>query len=253
MAGLSTTIGGLLALITGKPGRAFTTLSLGFSAGVMVMVSFVELLASGIEVLGFPLAQLAFFVGMGIMFLIDAAIPHDYIAEHGQCRTRPGRRRRKGRGAVSERSRLLRVGLCTAIGVTIHNFPEGMASFAGGLHDVAVGTAIGAAIALHNIPEGLAIASPVYAATGSRLKAFSWAFLSGVAEPIGALLAALALAPFLSEVVLGYVLSAVAGIMVFVALDELLPVAQSYEGEHRSIVGVMAGMAVMALSLWLLA
>ena len=127
-----------------------------------------------------------------------------------------------------------------------------MASFAGALEDPSLGIAIAVAIALHNIPEGLAVSAPVYAATGSRSKAFWWSFLSGIAEPIGAGLAALVLMPFLNEATLGYVLAGVAGIMVFISLDELVPVARSFGEEHLSIVGVVAGMAVMTVSLWML-
>jgi ZIP family zinc transporter len=139
-----------------------------------------------------------------------------------------------------------------ALGIGIHNFPEGMATFAGALQDLSLGVAIAGAIALHNIPEGLAVSAPIYAATGSRRKAFLWSFLSGVAEPAGAAVAALVLMPFLTETVLGLMLAVVAGIMVFISLDELVPVARSFGQEHLSIVGVGLGMAVMAASLWLL-
>jgi ZIP family zinc transporter len=147
---------------------------------------------------------------------------------------------------------LLKTGLFVALGIGIHNFPEGMAAFAGALEDPSLGIAIAVAIAIHNIPEGLAVSAPVYAATGSRAKAFWWSFLSGVAEPVGAGLAALVLMPFLNETVLGFVLAAVAGIMVFISLDELVPIARSFGEEHLSIVGVVVGMVVMALSLWML-
>ena len=139
-----------------------------------------------------------------------------------------------------------------ALGIGIHNFPEGMASFVGALQDPSLGISIAVAIAIHNIPEGLAVAAPIVAATGSRKKAFWWSLLAGLAEPVGAGVAALVLFPFLSDAVLGYILAAVAGIMVFITLDELIPVSRSFGKEHLSIVGVGLGMAVMALSLWLL-
>lgn len=240
LAGLSTTLGSVLALFVRKPSPRFMALTLGFSGGVMVLVSFVELLQGGIEAIGFGPAHLAFFGGMGVMFLVDALIPHDYMAEHHH--TEEGK----------HNSRLLKTGLFVALGIGIHNFPEGMASFAGALENPSLGVAIAAAIALHNIPEGLAVSAPVLAATGSRAKAFWWSFLSGVAEPIGAGLAALVLLPFLSATVLGVVLAAVAGIMVFISLDELVPSARCFGEEHLSIVGVIAGMVVMAFSLWLL-
>jgi ZIP family zinc transporter len=282
LAGLSTTIGSLLALFVRKPGSRLMTLTLGFSGGVMILVSFVELLPGGIDALGFGLANLAFFGGMMAMFLIDALIPHDYMAEHHHTETENGQdaplgqpfnpstelpstvpstslRAGLGTGRAQDKaedaalkSRLLKAGLFVALGLGIHNFPEGMATFATSLSDPQLGIAIAVAIAFHNIPEGLAVSAPVYAATGSRGKAFWWSFLSGVAEPVGALLAAAVLMPFLSEAVLGGLLSVVAGIMVFISIDELLPVSRAYGEEHLSIVGIVGGMVVMALSLWML-
>jgi ZIP family zinc transporter len=247
LAGLSTTIGSVLALFVREPGPRVMTLTLGFSGGVMVLVSFVELLAGGIEAIGFAPANLAFFGGMVLMFLIDALIPHDYMAEHHHTEGSSD----EGE-AEAMKGRLLKAGLFVALGLGIHNFPEGMASFATALSDPQLGIAIAIAIAIHNIPEGLAVSAPVYAATGSRSKAFWWSFLSGVAEPLGALLAAIVLLPFLNDAMLGVLLSAVAGIMVFISVDELLPVSRAYEEEHLSIVGVVVGMAVMSLSLWML-
>jgi ZIP family zinc transporter len=177
---------------------------------------------------------------MAAMFLIDVLIPHDYIAEHHREK------------AGTYHGRLLKTGFFVALGVAIHNFPEGIASLASTLEDTRLGIAVAAAIALHNIPEGLAVSAPVYVATGSRGKAFMWSFLSGVAEPVGAGLAALVLTPFLSETLLGYVVATVAGIMVFISLDELVPVACSLGEEHVPIVGAGVGMVVMSLSLWML-
>jgi ZIP family zinc transporter len=224
VAGLATTIGSLLGIFVKQPGPRFMALTLGFAAGVMVLVSFVELLAGGIEAVGFGPAHVAFFAGMLGMFLIDFLIPHEYMAE--RHRTKEG-----------EQGALLKTGILVALGLGIHNFPEGMATFAGALQDLSL---------------GVAVSAPVYAATGSRRKAFLLSFLSGVAEPAGAAVAALFLLPFLNDVVLGLMLAAVAGIMVFISLDELVPAARSFGEEHLSIVGVGLGMAVMAASLWML-
>jgi ZIP family zinc transporter len=239
LAGLATTVGSVLGIFVRKPGPRFMALTLGFAGGVMILVSFVELLQGGIEVVGFGPAHVAFFAGMLGMLLIDFLIPHEYMAESHH-------------GGEGGQGGLLKTGVLVALGIGIHNFPEGMATFAGALQDVSLGVAIAGAIALHNIPEGLAVSAPVYAATGSRSKAFLWSFLSGVAEPVGAAVAALLLLPFLTETVLGFMLAVVAGIMVFISLDELVPVARSFGQEHLSIVGVGLGMAVMAASLWML-
>lgn len=238
-AGLSTTIGSVIGLAVRKPGPRFMGFTLGFSAGVMILVSFVELLQGSVESIGFMSAHIGFFIGMGCIFLIDFLVPHEYIGQ-------------KDHGGDQSKSGLIRVGLLIAFGLGIHNFPEGMATFAGALEDVRVGIAIAVAIAIHNIPEGLAVSAPIYAATGSRRKAFLWSFLSGVSEPIGAAIAALILLPFLTESVLAWVLAIVAGIMVSISMDELVPAAKSFGSEHTPIIGVIAGMFIMALSLWLL-
>jgi ZIP family zinc transporter len=152
----------------------------------------------------------------------------------------------------SERVALLKTGLLIAIGIGIHNLPEGMATFAGAIHSRGLGLAIAGAIALHNIPEGLAVALPVLCATGSRRRAFTWAFLSGAAEFAGALIAAAVLMPLLTPAFLAYTLAAVAGLMVFISLDELIPGSYRYGFEHVSVAGVLTGMVVMAASIWAL-
>lgn len=238
-AGLSTVVGGFLGIVVRKPGPRFMGFTLGFSAGVMILVSFVELLQGSIDSIGFLSAHVGFFLGMTGIFLIDFLVPHEYIGQHDYA---------DGKSV----EHLKRTGLLVAFGIGIHNFPEGMATFAGSLKDLDLGIAIAVAIAIHNIPEGLAVSAPIYASTGSRGKAFFWSFLSGVSEPIGAAIAALVLMPFLTLVVLGWVLAAVAGIMVAIAIDELVPAAKSFGHQHAPIIGVIVGMLIMAFSLWLL-
>ncbi len=240
LAGLSTTIGSAIAIFYRKPGPVYMSFALGFSAGVMILVSFVELLGESIKTLGFGTAHIAFFLGFIIMFMIDTLVSHKYIAEdyHTPHEKHSGR--------------MFKTSVLVAIGIGIHNFPEGMATFAATMSNINVGIAMAVAIAIHNIPEGIAVAVPVYAATKSSKKAFWWSFLSGVSEPIGALIAGLILLPFLNEIVLGWTLAIVGGFMVYISLDELLPVSRAYGKEHVSIIGVLAGMAVMALSLAML-
>jgi len=239
LAGLSTSIGGVIGICVRKPSKNLMAFTLGFAAGVMIFVSFAELLVSAIEDIGFGFAQLAFFGGIAFIFFIDLVIPHEYGAEHHES------------GKQME-GPSLKTGLLIALGIGIHNFPEGIVIFSGSLENIKVGVAIAIAIGIHNIPEGLAVAVPVYAATGSRSKALLWSFLSGMSEPIGVILTALILSPFLNEVLLGVVLAAVAGIMVFISLDELVPAAREYGNEHLAILGVIFGMAVMGISLWML-
>lgn len=242
LAGLATTVGSFIGIFYREPGPRFMAFALGFSAGVMVLVSFVELLKQGIDSIGFVPANAAFFSGIALMFLADLLLPHLYILETEE---RDEHRSRK--------ARLRRTSLLVAVGIGIHNFPEGMATLAGALKSVDTGIAMAVAIAIHNVPEGIAVAVPVYAATKSAKKAFKWSFVSGLSEPVGALLAVMVLMPFMSDAVIGWLLSMVAGFMVFISFDELLPVSHSYGSEHLSILGVSAGMLVMSISLALLA
>lgn len=239
VAGLATAVGGLLSVVANRPGGKFVALTLGFSAGAMILVSFEELLGAGVESHGFVLGHLAFFAGMLIMFLIDVLIPHDYISE------------KTAKGYGVERGRLRRAGILVALGVAIHNFPEGIATFAATLHDPQLGLALAITITIHNIPEGLAISTPILAATGSKKQALLYSLLAGLAEPVGAVLAALFLLPFVGES-LGLVLAAVGGVMVFISLHELVPISRSYGEERVSIVGIILGMAVMAGTLHIL-
>jgi ZIP family zinc transporter len=239
LAGLSTTLGSLVGLAFRKPGARFMSVTLGFSAGVMVMVAFVELLQGSIESIGFAYANFGFFSGIMVIFLIDYFLPHESAGHQDLTDDQ-------------RESKLLRMGVLVALGIAIHNFPEGIATFAGTLKDTNLGIAIAVAIAIHNIPEGLAVSAPVYAATKSRSKAFLWSFLSGVAEPLGAGMAAILLLPFLTPALLGWLLAFVAGVLVFIAFDELVPTSWSYNQGHAAILGVVLGMAVMSLSLWML-
>jgi ZIP family zinc transporter len=203
----------------------------------MLHVSFVELLPTAMEDLGFAWAHVAFLGGMAAIFLVDMLVPHDYIGQEDH---------------TEEQGKLIRTGLLVALGIAIHNFPEGLATFAGSMMDVELGIAIAVAIAVHNIPEGLAVAAPIYAATGSRWRAFKWSLISGLSEPVGAAVAALILFPFLTPAVLAVFLALVAGFMVAIAIDELVPAAKSFHHEHVPILGVITGALVMAVSLWLL-
>jgi ZIP family zinc transporter len=250
-AGLSTTIGSVLGIITHKPGPRFMAFTLGFSAGVMILVSFVEMMPAAFNEIGAGASYVAFLAGMALYFLIDFFVPHDYIGQHDHVHD-------ANHEIDGPMTSLRRTSILVALGVSIHNFPEGMAAFVGGLQEVNVGLAIAVAIAIHNIPEGLAISAPVYAATGSRTKAFLWSFFSGVSEVAGAAVAAglllpvITVYPHLTATAMGYTHAVVAGIMVVISIDELIPVAKSFDTEHTPVIGVMVGVAVMALSLVLL-
>ena len=238
IAGLSTGLGSLISFFVKDFKRSYLHFSMGLSAGVMVYVSFMELLPRSVEGLGFFHANMFFFGGVLFIMLIDFLIPHEYIEE-----------RLDGDDAESG---LMSVGLFTALGIAIHNFPEGLAVFMSSLSDVSLGVPLAFAIALHNIPEGIAVAMPIYYATKSRSKAFWYSFFSGVVEPLGAVFGALLLLPYLTEEVLYYSLAFVAGVMVFISFDELLPLSLREDKGHITVLGVYAGMVLMYASLQLL-
>ncbi|MBM3709700.1 MAG: zinc transporter ZupT [Actinobacteria bacterium] len=239
LAGLSTTIGSIIGIFFKKESPKFMSAVLGFTAGVMVGISFFELIPSSFKEIGFIKTSIAFIAGFIFIFLIDYFVPHEYAGQKEKITDKTDKK-------------LLRTGLFVALGIGIHNFPEGMATFYSSISDIKIGVAIAIAIAIHNIPEGIAVSAPVYKATGSRKKAFLWSFLSGVVEPIGALLTAFILLPFMSSAVLGYILSGIAGLMVFISIDELIPVSKSYGYSHLPIVSFIIGIGIIILSLVLL-
>lgn len=253
-AGLATGVGSLMSLLSKKFNPKFLAASLGFSAGVMIYVSMIEIFMKAKESLGAALGAktgyiyttIAFFVGIGIIALIDKLIPnhenpHEMHNMELDC----------DENCVQKQNskRLMRMGLFSALAIGIHNFPEGLATFMGGLTDPAMGISIAVAIAIHNIPEGIAVSVPIYYATRSRRKAFWLSFLSGVSEPVGALLGYFILRSIFSDTTFGLIFAGVAGIMVYISLDELLPTAEEYGEHHIAIGGLIAGMAVMACSL----
>jgi ZIP family zinc transporter len=253
-AGLSTGIGSALAFFAKRTNTRFLSVSLGFSAGVMIYVSLVEIFMKAKTELvgvyglreGYWFTVLAFFSGIALIAFIDKLIPsqenpHEIKGiEEIDPAVDPGKSQK-----------LMRMGLFTALAIGIHNFPDGLATFTAAITSPELGIAIAVAIAIHNIPEGIAVSVPVYYATGSKRKAFWLSFTSGLAEPVGALVGFLILMPFLSPALFGVLFAAVAGIMVFISLDELLPTAEKYGEHHLSIYGLIAGMAVMAVSLLL--
>lgn len=255
IAGLATGLGSTLAFFAKRTNTKLLSLALGFSAGVMIYVSFVEIFNEARkdlidklgEVSGSWITVLSFFGGIIFIGLIDKLVP-DFENPHEIHRAEE----MKETDLAEKFRKLYRLGFFTAIAIAIHNFPEGLATFMSAIKDTKLGLAIGIAIAIHNIPEGIAVSIPIYYATGSRRKAFLYSFLSGLAEPVGALIGYAVLYWMFSQVVFGIVLAAVAGIMVYISLDELLPAAREYGHHHLSAYGLIAGMAVMAVSLLLL-
>ncbi|WP_215432812.1 zinc transporter ZupT [Campylobacter coli] len=272
-AGFSTAIGSIIAFFSRKDDLRVLSLGLGFSAGVMIYISFMEILPTALkdfknyynshwaELLGLA----CFFGGILISLLIDKLIPEDVnphepkedlselkicpLPQKGQNppKFHPGEKLHQ----INTKA-LKRTGIFTALAIAIHNFPEGFATFISSLDNLTLGIAIAIAVAIHNIPEGLAVSLPIYHATGDKKKAFIYSALSGFAESLGAFVGALILLPFIGDLTLAISFAVIAGIMVFISLDELLPAAKTYDKAHDSLYGLIAGMAIMALSLNLL-
>ncbi|MDZ7796142.1 MAG: zinc transporter ZupT [Candidatus Marinimicrobia bacterium] len=250
-AGLSTGIGSLMAFFSKKFDPKFLAGALGFSAGVMIYVSLVEIFPEAKDSLsatlgdksGYILTVIAFFTGIGLIALIDRLIP-DFENPHEMKNLD-----KKKFVRTTEDNKLYRMGMFSALAIAVHNFPEGLATFVGAMTDPALGISIAVAIAIHNIPEGIAVSVPVYYATKSKRKAFWISLLSGLAEPVGAVAGFFLLRTLFSDLTFGLLFAGVAGIMVYISLDELLPAAEEYGEHHIAIGGLISGMVVMAGSL----
>jgi len=262
LAGLSTGIGSTIAFFISKPKPQHMSLILGFSAGVMLYISFAELLHMAIEKVGFLTANLGFFVGIAFIATLDILIPHEYKEEHVVGLRSPSITKNEP-GFVNEAqpsiparagqsSRLMRAGMLIALGIAIHNFPEGLAVFSSAVTgDRNFGILVAVAIAVHNIPEGISVSVPISEATGNRRRAFLYSFAAGLAEPAGAIIGYAILFTFLTPTLVYALLAFAAGIMVYISLDELLPTAHLYGKEHFVILGVIVGMLIMAISIFL--
>jgi zinc transporter, ZIP family len=283
-AGMATGIGSTIAFMAKRTNYRFLSVATGFSAGVMLYVSFVEILAKAQDELvesygaywGPWINTGSFFLGMLIIGLIDALVPaaknphetheeeelnvlHDPTQPLPECAPCIAKQRKEPDFDLdANKPHLLRMGIFTAIAIGIHNFPEGLVTFLAALEDPALGVAIAVAIALHNIPEGISVSVPIFYATGNRRKAFFYSFLSGLAEPVGALVGYFGIVLIwgngsdIPSEIMGVLFSAVAGIMVYISLDELLPTSRAYGKGHDSLIGLVGGMVVMALSLLLM-
>ncbi|MFW6006968.1 MAG: zinc transporter ZupT [Bacillota bacterium] len=253
-AGLSTGIGSIIAFFYKKTNTTFLSISLGFSAGVMIYVSFVEIYDKAAESLNSAFGSTAgqwatlgsFFLGILIISIIDRFVP-EFENPH-QPRTREQLNELESE-KIEDKSRLHRMGILSALAIAIHNFPEGLATFAATLSDPALGLSIAIAVAIHNIPEGISVSVPIYFSTGSKKKAFIYSFLSGLAEPAGAVIGFFLLRMIFNDIMFGVLFGVVAGIMVYISIDELLPTSREYGKGHREIYGFIVGMAVMGISL----
>lgn len=245
-AGMSTLLGGFITFFVKRDNLKALSVGLGFSAGVMVYVSLNELMTEAPEMLAAYysvmtakiLAFAGFATGMVIAVMIDYFVPDhiesDFLSTSKHC---------------EQKRRIKRAGLITAIAVTLHNFPEGMATFLVSSQDLRLGLPVAVAIAIHNIPEGIAIALPIFHASGKKRLAVLYTFLSGISEPVGGLIGVLLLKTVMPAQTVGFMTAAVAGIMVYISFDTLLPLAREYGENHHVIIGIVSGMLIMGLGL----
>ncbi len=269
LAGLSTAIGSVIAFFSRNDNLSILSFGLGFSAGVMIYISlpsaFTDFKKYYNSNYGELLALLCFFGGIFLSAIIDKFIPEDVnphdpkedLSELKICPL-PQKNEKSPAFHAGEPLKkinvkaLTRTGIFTALAIAIHNFPEGFATFISSLDNLSFGVAIAVAVAIHNIPEGMAVSLPIYHATKDKNKAFIYSALSGIAEPMGAIVGAFLILPIMNELTLAITFAVVAGIMVFICFDELLPAAKTYDKAHDSLYGLVLGMAVMAVSLILL-
>jgi ZIP family zinc transporter len=241
IAGMSTLLGAVVVFFTQKKSKKLISICLGFAAGVMISITFTDLLpyaesflsAYAGQKMGIVLWVVFLIVGVLIAAGLDKLVPHEEGSQEENER---------------QHKNLFRVGSVSMIAIALHNFPEGIAAFMAGYQDLSVGISVGLAIMMHNIPEGIAVALPIYFATGSRRKAFKYTFLSGIAEPIGAVVAFLLLRPFLSDLLMGIVFAIISGIMLYLALEELLPSSRQYGYTRPALTATFVGICLMPLT-----
>ena len=253
LAGLTTAIGGAIAFVTKKDNLKTLSVGLGFSAGVMIFVSLVDIIPNSEALLkvNFPnlyqwLVFGGFILGIVVSVLIDYFLPDHVDTEELLHPDAPEEDNH------FKHYKLKRAGMLTAIAICVHNFPEGMATFLTTTQNITLGLSVALAIAIHNIPEGIAVALPIYHVTGKKRYAMLYAALSGITEPIGALVGMFVFGLFVPQILVGFLMAAVGGIMTYISFDTLLPLAKEYGNWHLSIVGIMSGILFIWLSLILL-
>lgn len=262
IVGLSMGAGSLLSFFVKETNKKFLALSLSFSAGIMIYVSFMAILPEGMELIeseageiGHYIALLGFFGGMFITAIMEKLVHkyagdvHEHHSGHDHDKHNHEEHDHECHEHENKDEHLSKLGLMSAIAIAIHNLPEGLALFTAGLKDITLALPIAAAVIIHNIPLSIAISVPIYYSSGSKKKAFMYSLLVGLCQPLGAIIGYLLLSRFFNDMLFGFLFAIVAGIMIFVSLDELLPASQKYEDHHLSVYGAIAGMIVMALSL----
>ncbi|XP_024985462.1 zinc transporter ZTP29 [Cynara cardunculus var. scolymus] len=253
VGGLSTSLGALFVILSKAPNLKMLGLLQGFAAGLMLSISFFDLAHNAINSIGFLKGNLWFFGGVIFFAIIANFIPEPSLGPTADTKNKKKHGNEGGKDVMKKhRRQVLFSGIITAVGISLHNFPEGMAVFLGSLKGLRVGLNLALAIALHNIPEGVAVALPVYFATQSKWQAFKLATVSGLAEPLGVIIVAYLFPSSLDPEILEGLLGSVGGVMAFLTLHEMLPLAFDYAGQKQAVKAVFFGMAFMSASLYFL-
>ncbi|XVF69668.1 hypothetical protein PTKIN_Ptkin11bG0100200 [Pterospermum kingtungense] len=253
VGGLSTSLGALFVVLNQAPNLKMLGLLQGFAAGLMLSISFLDLAHNAMNSIGFLKGNLWFFAGVIFFAVVANFIPEPTLSQSSEVKNKKKNGDEGGKDIMKKHQRqVLFSGIVTAIGISLHNFPEGMAVFLGSMKGLRVGLNLALAIALHNIPEGVAVALPVYFATQSKWQAFKLASLSGFAEPLGVVIVAYLFPSSLSPEILEGLLGSVGGVMAFLTLHEMLPLAFDYAGPKQAVKAVFFGMAFMSASLYFL-
>ncbi|KAB2068227.1 hypothetical protein ERO13_A08G013200v2 [Gossypium hirsutum] len=253
VGGLSTSLGALFVILNQAPNLKMLGLLQGFAAGLMLSISFLDLAHNAMNSIGFLKGNLWFFSGVIFFAVVANFIPEPTLSHSSKVKGKKNKGDEGGKDMMKKhRRQVFFSGIITAIGISLHNFPEGMAVFLGSMKGLRVGLNLALAIALHNIPEGVAVALPVYFATQSKWQAFKLATLSGFAEPLGVVIVAYLFPSSLSPEILEGLLGSVGGVMAFLTLHEMLPLAFDYAGQKQAVKAVFFGMAFMSASLYFL-
>lgn len=236
MAGLSTLIGFLFIFLKPKNINKFISVSLSFSAIVMILISIFDLIPESFfnllfeyKILGLMFSIVSFIVGIILIKLSNKLL--DNLKEKG--------------------SSLYKLGIISAIVLMMHNIPEGIITFLTTGNDLGLGIKVAIAITLHNIPEGICIAVPIYYSTKSVWKAFKTTLISGLSEPFGAILAYMFLYKYITTEILNIIFIFVAGIMVTLAIDEIFKESIKYSEKNNKyiFIGIIVGIIFFVLSM----
>ena len=237
LAGLSTLIGFIPVLLHLKNEKTIILTSLAFASGVMICVSLTDLIPESFQLLtsifkGFPaLLFLLIFICIGVIasMLIDKFLP-------------------KNDNKTITNKKLYRLGLVSMLAIIMHNIPEGIATFLSSTTNSRLGFSLALAISFHNIPEGISIAIPIYFSTKSKRKAFFYTLLSGLSEPLGALIAYLFLANHINNFMMSIIFAIIAGIMMHISIYELLNESLQYKKKFLTFIFFIIGFLFMMAS-----